>query len=226
MKHGNKHSSPPRAGFFAAIVALCVACAAFIGCGGGGADVLVPSAHAQPRSSLTLVFGDSITAGYMPVDGALQLRQDLSYTRELAGQGQVVTAAVGGATTAAAFSNQARWLAGLSADVVVILLGTNDAVAAVDRSAAMRNVMAIASAFPRARLVLVAPPKWPGLDAWLGEWALDLRAQALLAGAVFVDLHGASRPDWYCHPTDHHPCAPAHREIGALVAEAVARARS
>jgi hypothetical protein len=49
---------------------------------------------------------------------------------------------------------------------------------------------------------------------------LGLRsAQALAAarGARFVDAYTASRSDWLCHPTDHHPCEAAHREIGAMV---------
>ena len=88
----------------------------------------------------------------------------------------------------------------------------------LDRANALANVGAIANASPKARLVLVAPPYWAAAAApWLAAWASDLRALAAARGARFVDAYTASRSDWLCHPTDHHPCEAAHREIGAMV---------
>ncbi|MDI4633283.1 SGNH/GDSL hydrolase family protein [Pelomonas sp. V22] len=200
--------------------AMCLVAAAaclLLACGGGGP---IPEAKASQPRPLTVVIGDSITAGYIPTAGALQLRQDLSYTADL--PGDVVTAAVGGASTSAALSGQVEWLRGIPADVVVILLGTNDAAQGVDRQQALTNVRRIAQAWPRARLVIVSPPRWDqSLDSWLGPWSTDLRAFAEESGARFVDLYAASRSDWFCHPTDHHPCANAHREIGALIRSSV-----
>jgi lysophospholipase L1-like esterase len=200
-------------------VAVIVACSLLFavvlaGCGGAGAAV--------PQQRIAVI-GDSITAGYMPHDGVtLQLRQGLSYTADLAQAGEVVTAAVGGASTADALATQAHWLAGVDFDTLVILLGTNDAVLGRDRAQALRNVTAIADRWPRARLVLVAPPRWAAAaDAWLDPWSADLRMLAGQRGARFVDLFGASRPEWLCHPTDRHPCAAAHREMGAMVVAAV-----
>ena len=199
---------------------LCLVAAAaclLLACGGGGP---IPEARASQPRPLTVVIGDSITAGYIPTAGALQLRQDLSYTADL--PGDVITAAVGGASTSAALSGQVEWLRGIPADVVVILLGTNDAAQGVDRAQALDNVRKIAQAWPRARLVIVSPPRWDSsLDAWLAPWSADLRAFADGSGARFVDLYAASRPDWFCHATDRHPCAPAHREMGALIRSSV-----
>jgi lysophospholipase L1-like esterase len=184
------------------------------GCGGAAATI-------SPQR--IVVIGDSITAGYMPHAGAmLALRQGLSYTTELAEVGEVYTAAVGGASTAAALGTQPQWMAGVDPDTVVIMLGTNDAVLGLDRGQALANVRAIADRFPRARLVFVAPPKWDAAaDAWLAPWAADLRALAGSRGARFVDTFVASRPEWLCHPVDRHPCSNAHREMGQLILSAM-----
>jgi len=192
--------------------------AALLLAGCGGSPSPIPEAAAATRRPLTVVIGDSITAGYIPTAGVLQLRQDLSYTADVAQLGDVVTAAVGGASTQAALGTQVPWLRSLPADVLVIMLGTNDAVLQLDRAKALSNVSAIADAWPKARLVLVAPPYWDAAAApWLAAWASDLRALAAARGARFVDAYTASRSDWLCHPTDHHPCEAAHREIGAMV---------
>jgi lysophospholipase L1-like esterase len=209
-------SFSPAMNKLANITALAFAALLFTAC--GGSESPIPEAAAATRRPLTVVIGDSITAGYIPTAGVLQLRQDLSYTAEVAQLGDVITAAVGGATTQAALSNQVFWLRSLPADVVVVMLGTNDAALGLDRGQALANVRAIADAWPKARLVLVAPPPYnAATDAWLAPWAADLKTLAASRGAGFVDLYAASRPDWFCHPTDRHPCEAAHREIGALV---------
>lgn len=152
----------------------------------------------------------------------LALRQDLSYTSELSQAGDVYTAAVGGASTEAALGTQPQWLAGVDPDVVVIMLGTNDAVLGMDRGQALRNVIDIADKWARARVVLVAPPKWDAMaNAWLDPWSADLRALAAARGARFVDAFASSRPEWLCHPVDKHPCEVAHREIGKMVLKEV-----
>lgn len=197
---------------------ICILLAA---CGGGGDPI--PEARAEPPRPVIVVIGDSITAGYMPHDGAaLQLRQDLAYTSELADLGHVATAAVGGATSAAA-RYQAEWLAPLPADVVVVMLGVNDADKGMARADSLTNVRAIAATWPRAKLVLVSPPSWgTGIDAWLADWERDLQAYALTSGAAMVPIYSASLSrSWRCHATDRHPCAAGHREIGAAVAAAV-----
>lgn len=193
------------------------------GCGGGGSPL--PEAKAQAPRPLIVVVGDSISAAYMPGDGARnRLAPELAYTAELRAIGPVVTAAVGGATTEAARANQVWWLSPLSPQVVVILLGTNDAVLGLDRSAALTNVEAIADAWPSARVVLVAPPRWDAArEPWMAAWADDLKRLAQRRGAGFVDAYAASAAGWQCHPEDHHPCADAHRELGRLVAESVRR---
>lgn len=201
------------------LVLYCVlAFAVLSGCGGGP----ITEAKASPPRLLTVVIGDSLTAGYIPTSGVLQLRQDLSYTADLAPIGDVVTAAVGGATTAAVLGTQVPWLRGLPADVVVITIGANDAIQGLDRGQALLNVTKIADTWPRAKLVLVAPPRvGMAADAWLLAWAADLQALANSRGAQFVDAYAASRAEWLCLPPDPHPCAPAHREMGALVRGAI-----
>lgn len=186
------------------------------GCGGE-----TPASAAVPAKRI-VVIGDSITAGYMPQGGAvLRLRQDLAYTADL--PGEVFTAAVGGATTEAARFTQPGWLKPVPADVLVIMLGTNDAVLGLDRGAALRNVTAIADGWPTAKLVLVAPPGWDDkANLWLDLWAADLRTLAGQRGAKFVDLYAASKnAQWLCHEYDRHPCANGHREMGRLVSEAI-----
>lgn len=205
---------------------LLILCALAIGAlsGCGGSDP-VPAAQATTRRPLTVVIGDSLTAGYMPQGQAmLALRQDLSYTQELAQIGDVVTAAVGGAGTREALGAQVPWLRGLPADVLVIALGGNDAVQGQQHVESIARVRAIADAWPKARLVLIAPPRYTAdTDLWMGQWAAELRTLANSRGAVFVDLYAASlqAERWYCHPLDRHPCAAAHREMGALVRSAI-----
>lgn len=169
------------------------------------------------------VIGDSITAGYMPYGGVtLQLRQDQAYTRELEQAGEVITAAVGGATTAMALNNQAEWLRGTHLDVLVVHLGTNDAYQGLDRAQALRNVSALLDRWPNAKQVIVAPMRWAGpQEAWLAPWVEDLRELSRSRGAAFVDLRAAEAPEWRCHPIDRHPCASAHREIGRLILAAI-----
>lgn len=195
-----------------------------VACGGGGpGQPAIPDAHAEPPRPVIVVVGDSISAGYMPHEGAaLQLRQDLAYTAELAALGHVATAAVGGATSAAA-RYQAEWLAPLPAEVVVVMLGVNDADKGMARAESLANVRALAATWPRAKLVLVSPPSWgTGIDAWLADWERDLQAYALTSGAAMVPIYSASLSrSWRCHPSDRHPCAAGHREIGAAVAAAV-----
>jgi lysophospholipase L1-like esterase len=208
-------SFSPAMNKLANITALAFAALLFTAC--GGSESPIPEAAAATRRPLTVVIGDSITAGYIPTAGVLQLRQDLSYTADVAQLGDVVTAAVGGASTQAALGTQVPWLRSLPADVLVIMLGTNDACCSL--TAPKRwPTCAIADAWPKARLVLVAPPYWDAAAApWLSAWSADLRKLAAERGARFVDAYAATRSDWLCHPTDRHPCEAAHREIGALV---------
>ena len=202
--------------------------AALLLTGCGGSPSPIPEAAAATRRPLTVVIGDSITAGYIPTAGVLQLRQDLSYTADVAQIGDVVTAAVGGATTRDALGAQGPWLKSLPVDVLVFTVGSNDAILGGDGAEALRNVRAMAAAWPKARIVLVAPPrlsKSPELfadaDAWLAVWALELRALANANGWQMVDLYATSRSDWLCHPTDPHPCEAAHREMGVAVVAAM-----
>ena len=166
--------------------------AALLLTGCGGSPSPIPEAAAATRRPLTVVIGDSITAGYIPTAGVLQLRQDLSYTADVAQLGDVVTAAVGGASTQAALGTQVPWLRSLPADVLVILIGTNDAVLRLDRAKALANVAAIADAWPKARLVLVAPPYWDAAAApWLSAWSADLRKLAAELKVPLVDVRAA-----------------------------------
>lgn len=208
-----------------ALVAM-VLLALLAACGGGGAPL--PAAQAQVPRPVIAVVGDSLSAGYMPGAGARnRLAPELAYTVELRDIGPVVTAAVGGATTQAALSNQVYWLAPVAPQVVVILLGTNDAALNLDRGRSLANVDTIAAAWPGARVVIVSPPRWDeATDPWLAAWAADLQRLALQRGAWYVDAYRASAIGWQCHPDDHHPCADAHRQLGRMVAGAVQSALS
>lgn len=204
--------------------ALCAAmAAALVGCGGGGGSSPIPAAHAEPPKPLIAVIGDSITAGYMPHDGvAIQLRQDLAYTTELRAVGHVVTAAVGGVTAAEALK-QAKWLAPLSVDVVVVMLGVNDADQRRPHAAVLEDMRAIVATWPRARVVLASPPSWgTGIDPWLAQWERELQVYANSIGARMVPVYSTSLTrTWRCHSDDRHPCAAGHREIGAAIAAAI-----
>lgn len=192
-------------------------------CGGGGDSPLNSSQAQTEARPLIVVVGDSISAAYMPGDGARnRLAPELAYTKELRAIGPVVTAAVGGATTRDALNNQTYWLAPLAPRVVVILLGTNDAVLGLSREQALANVDAIASAWPGAKVVLVSPPRWSDrADPWMAAWSQDLQRLALQRGARFVDAYRASFAGWQCNPEDGHPCEAGHREMGRMVAAEV-----
>ena len=216
-----------RALFIAAAVILLTAC-------GGGGDQPINTAQAQasqPRR-IVLGIGDSIMAGYIPCDGVSQrLAQHESFMRELEVCGRVIASPVGGAATAPAMTNQIHWaltpfdpaLPPIEPAIVVVMLGTNDAVMGVPRDEALRNVGKILERFPRAVRVVVSPPRWDeSADPWMREWSRDLQALALVNGARFVDAYTPSltRP-WQCTPYNKHPCEIAHREIGRMVASAV-----
>lgn len=204
------------------LIIAALMCLALAACGGGGTSP-IPEAKADVPRPLIVVVGDSISAAYMPGDGARnRLAPELAYTKELRAIGPVVTAAVGGATTRDALNNQTYWLAPLAPRVVVILLGTNDAVLGMDRAQALANVDAIAAAWPGAKVVLVSPPRWSDkADPWMSAWSQDLQRLALQRNAWFVDAYRASFAGWQCHPEDGHPCEPGHREMGRMVASAV-----
>ena len=194
-------------------------------CGGGGGPL--PAAQAQPPAPLIGAFGDSLTACYMAHDGArLQLVPELCYLRELRAIGPVRTAAVGGASTADARANQLHWLEPLRLDVVVILLGTNDAVRNLPREAALANVDAIVTRWPLAKVVIVSPPRWDAAsDPWMSAWSRDLSGLAQRRGAEFVDAYAASQAEnWQCSIEDFHPCEQGHRRMGAMVSGAVRHA--
>lgn len=191
-------------------------------CGGGG-DSPLSTAQAQPVAPLIVVYGNSETAGMMPYQGFVQVRQDLTYTAELRALGQVVTAAVGGHSTADAVASQLPRLGAVPASHVVVMLGTNDAVRGLSIESAQANINTIAAAYPRAKLILVVPPYWDELTRpWFEQWRSTLQVMALVKGAQIVDAYTPSltAKGWQCH-ADHHPCEPAHREIGRMVAAAV-----
>lgn len=213
-----------------------LAIALLTACGGGGSPI--PAAHAQsaaPPTRVILGIGDSIMAGYIPGAGVSErLAWEESFIQDLRPLGTVIGAPVGGASTAAALTNQVAWAktpfdpaaAPLAPDVVVVMLGTNDAVMGVPRAQALANVRQILEHYPHAVRVLVSPPHWSEpADEWMGPWSRDLQALAVETGSVFVDAYTLSltRP-WQCTVNNRHICEPAHREIGRLVAAAVQRA--
>lgn len=202
------------------LAALCI----IVGCGGGGSSSPIPEAQAATPHPLAIAFGDSLTAGYVPVGGYLQLRQDLSYTRELAPVADVVTLAVGGATSADGLGYQAATLRGLPAHAVVVMFGINDALKGLTAAQTSDNIGRILAGYPGAKRVVIAPPLWSeqtrAAQASLTE---ELRARSLSWGAVFIDRYTPSAnlaP--YC-TTDRHPCEDWHRETGRLVAAALQR---
>lgn len=218
------------------LLALCLALAT-AACGGGG-DAPINSSQAQtaPPARVVLGIGDSIMAGYIPGDGVSErLAWEDSFVQDLRPLGRVIGAPVGGASTAAALTNQVAWAktpfdpaaAVLAPDVVVVMLGTNDAVMGVPRAQALDNVRQILEHYPRSVRILVSPPHWSeDADPWMAAWSADLRGLALASGAEFVDAYSASltRPGWQCTVNNRHPCVVAHRDIGAMVLDAAKRA--
>lgn len=217
---------------------LLLSAIALAGC--GGSDAPVNSAHAQaqpptPAARRVLGIGDSIMAGYIPGDGVSErLAPGESFMRELAPLGEVVSAPVGGASTDAALRNQVAWattpfdpaLPAVEPGIVVVMLGTNDAVMGVPLAISIDNVRQILERFPTSVRVLVSPPHWSeDTDPWMAAWSSGLSDLARRNGAIFVDAYTPSlaRPGWQCTVNNRHPCEPAHREIGRLVAAAIQR---
>jgi lysophospholipase L1-like esterase len=210
---------------------LCLALLA--GC--GGSDSPLNSSQAQtvpPPQRVILGIGDSIMAGYIPGDGLSQrLAQRKSFLLELEPLGFVIGSPVGGASTAAALSNQVAWAttpfdpsATLSPPaVVVVMLGTNDAVTGITRAEALENMRKIVASFPNSVRVIVSPPHWSApADEWMAPWSRDLQALAADTGSLFVDAHTPSLTrSWQCTLNNRHPCENAHREIGRLIADAL-----
>jgi hypothetical protein len=193
-------------------------------CGGGGSSSPISEAQAATPRPRAIAFGDSLTAGYIPVGGYPQLRQDLAYTRELAPVVDVVTLAVGGATSADGLGYQAATLRGLPAGAVVVMFGINDALKGLTAAQTSDNIDRILAGYPGAKRVVIAPPLWSeqtrAVQAALTE---ELRVRSLIWGAVFIDRYTPSAnlaP--YC-TADRHPCEDWHRETGRLVAAALQR---
>lgn len=206
------------------LLTLCFALLA--GCGGGG-DSPINSSQAQAPKPLIIAVGDSITAGYIPVGGYTQLRQDLSFTTELKQVGNVVTLAVGGATSSDGLGYQAATLKGLPADVVVVMFGINDAIKGLTAEQTSDNIDKIFGAFPRARRVVMAEPLWSeATRATQSTLTEELRVRSVIWGARFIDLY---TPSADLHPyctADRHPCEDWHRSTGATVAAAAQAALS
>ena len=202
---------------FAALLALTA-------CGGGG-DSPINTSQAQAPKPLIIAVGDSITAGYIPVGGYTQLRQDLSFTTELKQVGSVVTLAVGGATSSDGLGYQAATLKGLPADVVVVMFGINDALKGLTAEQTSDNIDRIFGAFPGARRVVMAEPLWSeATRATQAALTEELRVRSVIWGARFVDLY---TPSADLHPyctADRHPCEDWHRATGATVSAAVLEA--
>ena len=215
-----------------AILAACIALCAFLAACGGGGDAPIKAAEAQTPAKVILGIGDSIMAGYIPGDGLSQrLAQRESFLRELEPLGRVVGAPVGGASTRAALENQVMW-ASTPFDpgqplnppaIVIIMLGTNDAVMGIPRADALANVRAIVARFPNSVRVIVSPPHWSEpADEWMAPWSRDLQALAADTGSRFVDAYTPSLTRrWQCTVNNRHPCENAHREIGALILAAL-----
>lgn len=193
----------------AALLAMLTGC--------GGSDP-IPSAQAAEVRPTVLLFGDSITAGYIPTDGFLQLRQDLSFPALLKSRANVITAAVGGATSEHGRYSQAAWLKGVQADVVVAMFGINDAFAGITPAQTVEHLDAIMQQWPRARRIVIAEPLWSeATRASQSELERLIRARSISWGAKYIDLYTPSadiRP--YC-TQDRHPCADWHASTAAAV---------
>lgn len=193
-----------------------------------GLGLLLAAGCASPPAPqrLLIAVGDSITAGYMSVDGTVQLRQDLSHASRLGTGWRVVNVAIPGYTTEQATGWPIETTRGLVPAATVVMLGTNDALRALPiegSKAAMRKIL---DAFPKGRLVVVTPPfAGDAHRAWQLEWNAFLRTEAGARGAGFVDAYTpGSKGEWLCAPPDVHPCANGHAAIAALVSAQLAAA--
>ena len=101
------------------------------------AAALVGGCASPPAPQRLLVaVGDSITAGYMAVDGTVQLRQDLSHASRLGAGWRVVNVAIPGYTTEQATGWPIETTRKLVPDATLVMLGTNDALRALPKSQA------------------------------------------------------------------------------------------
>lgn len=188
----------------------------------GGSDSPINTAAAAERPPVIVAFGDSITAGYMPVDGVHQLRQDLSYLQDLKAAGPVITAAVGGATSGHGIDAQAYWLRAVRADVVVVMFGINDAVYSVPVADTVANIGRMLDAYPGAQRIVLAPPLWSEATRTHQQALTEaLRTQARVWGAVYIDTYTPSADLKPWCSADRHPCADWHRQTGAQVLAAI-----
>ena len=188
----------------------------------GGSDSPINTVSAAERPKTIIAFGDSVTAGYMPVDGSHQLRQDLSYLQDLKAAGPVITAAVGGATSEQGLGLQAYWLRAIKADVVIVMFGINDAVYDVNPVASATHIGRILEKYPGAHHIVIAPPLWSeATRAKQQALTAILSSQARIWGATYIDLYtpSADLKPWCTE--DRHPCADWHRQAGAQVLAAI-----
>jgi lysophospholipase L1-like esterase len=185
------------AAFAAFAVVLLAGCGSSTGGRGLGGPV-------RPPVRLTVI-GDSLAAGYYASTADHAFPQLVA--REMRHAGEAVTTTVvsrAGATTADA----QRWKVGITSDVVVVELGTNDwgdAVSIDQFTTRYQDVLArVRAASPKARLLCMG--EWAGADEQNGigiasrQYDAAVQRACSAARGTYVDIAAA-----YDDPANHGP---------------------
>lgn len=118
---------------------------------------ITAGANAADRPIRILAFGDSLTAGYGLADLKLAFPAELE--RALKAQGHDVTVIQGGVSGETTTGGRARidWMLGEKPDAVIVALGGNDALRAVDPAVTQESMDAIVKRIKKDKLpVLIA----------------------------------------------------------------------
>jgi acyl-CoA thioesterase-1 len=176
------------------------------------AAFVTSAANASPAKPLILAFGDSLTAGY-GLDPGLGFAPQLQATlRRLGIAATVADGGVSGDTSAAGKARLAWTLNGLGAkpDLVIVELGANDMLRALDPAETERNLDAILSELERRKLrtLFVGMRGAPNLDpAYVKRLEAIYPRLAKRHGAAFYPffLEGVATVPGMVQPDGMHP---------------------
>lgn len=183
-------------------------------CGGGS---VISEAHAELPKTTVVAYGDSMTAGYIPVDGVLQLKQNYSYTEFLKNKSNVITTAVAGATAEHGLKIQSQWVREIKPDVVILMFGVNDAIQNRKVQDVISDVSAILNKHPTAKRIAMSPPVWSEeTKQWQMQFRDELKLMSNQLGVIYVD----HTTDSVTRCTeDRHPCKEWHDKVGKMLSE-------
>lgn len=183
------------------------------------------------RELKILLFGDSITAGYMDGETTMLYNNALSdFLLKRGIKAACYNAGVPGETSADGL-RRAKRVAGYPYDIVLVMFGVNDAAdhRYIERMHYLENLKKIISYFQKEKLILVSPswvdetlhPERP--DKRLRAYVAAARKAAEMSGVAFVDLYQAMQPapKQYLQPDGMHFASAGYLLLAKIIGKKI-----